>query len=292
MLQYQNGNALITLKSNGTRTIEFDDKLKLEYPLNVDIRVQSICPLGYNPNTGKAKCSFCHESATTDGVECDYDLLFKKLLCLPRGIELAIGCNIYTDSLNRFLWDCKFGGYVCNITINQAVVTNHLEMLLNAIKCDVINGLGISYRSFCKKEIPERLLNYQNTVIHVIAGIDDIDEIMKLKAKKILVLGEKDFGFNKNKVDLNSHNHKQWFRKVRLLMDKFDVVSFDNLALEQLKIERFLKPDDFKEFYQGEYSFYINAVNGTFSRSSRSPETTSWNDISVKQYFTRLQLCD
>lgn len=67
--KYNNGNCTIEIYSDGTRITEWPDNepLKLEYPLNVDIRLMTKCPYGLNPKTGKAVCSFCHESATRDG---------------------------------------------------------------------------------------------------------------------------------------------------------------------------------------------------------------------------------
>ena len=283
MYQYTNGNALINLESDGTRTIEYDGALNLDYPLNLDIRVQSICPLGYNPKTGKAVCSFCHESATTDGNECDYEQLLSKLIGLPKGIEIAIGCNIFTDGFKYFLEKCKEFGYCCNVTVNQLSINKYQDELKDAVENGLIKGLGISYRS-SNFNIPQFFRDCENTVIHVIAGIDDIDDIMKLDVKKILVLGEKDFGFNKGNVNLESQSHKKWFWYLRKLFDIFDIVSFDNLALEQLKVKRFIPDDQYAVFYQGEYSFYINAVNQTFSRSSRSPDIVPW-DISIPEYF-------
>jgi hypothetical protein len=63
------------------------------------------------------------------------------------------------------------------------------------------------------------------------------------------------------------------------------VVSFDNLALEQLKINRFLLPEQWEEFNQGEHSFYINAVDEYFAPSSRSNEKTDWTNITISEYF-------
>lgn len=283
MYTYTNGNAAITLDSDGTRTIEFENELKLDYPLNIDVRVQSICPLGYNPSTGKAVCDFCHESARTDGSECDYDKLLSKLQGLPKGIEIAIGCNVFTDKFRYFLSECKKMGYVCNVTVNQLSINKHEIELTKAINDGLIKGLGISYRS-SKFNIPQFFKDYSNSVVHVIAGIDDIHEIMKLDVKKILVLGEKDFGFNSGRVDLTSQKHKEWFWYIRKLFDIFDIVSFDNLALDQLKVKRFLPDDVYDTFYQGEHSFYINAVNETFARSSRSNDIVSW-DMSIPEYF-------
>jgi hypothetical protein len=291
LYKYSNGNAIIQIDEDGTRTIEYDGELKLEYPLNIDIRVQTVCPLGYNPKTGKAICEFCHESATTDGVECNYDELLLKLEGLPQGIELAIGCNVFTDNLYIFLKECYLRGYICNLTVNQLSINKCAKLLQNAIYNNYIKGLGISYRGLADFKIPTFFKDHDNTVIHVIAGIDNIDEVMKLDVRKILVLGEKDFGFNKGKVNLESQNHKEWFWYVRKLFDIFDVVSFDNLALEQLKIKRFLPDSEYEKFYQGEHSFYINAVTKTFSRSSRSAETTPW-DISIQEYFKSIDVKD
>ena len=88
--EYQNGNSTVELFNDGTRIINFEGNLKLDYPLNIDIRVSTACSLGFNPKTNKATCEFCHESARTDGKECDYNELKKMLKGLPKGIELAI----------------------------------------------------------------------------------------------------------------------------------------------------------------------------------------------------------
>ena len=288
LYKYSNGNAIVQIDEDGTRTIEYDDELKLEYPLNIDIRVQTICPLGYNPKTGKAVCDFCHESATTDGTECNYDVLLNKLSELPQGIELAIGCNVFTDQLYDFLKECYSRGYICNLTVNQLSINKFANNLQDAVEKNYVKGIGLSYRSIADFKIPTFFKDYENTVVHVIAGIDDINEVMKLDTKKILVLGEKDFGFNKGRVNLNSFNHRQWFMYIRKLFDIFEVVSFDNLALEQLKIKRFLPDDEYNRFYQGEHSFYINAVTQTYSRCSRSADIIPWN-ISIKDYFKTIE---
>jgi len=289
--KYTNGNANITLEDSGTRTIEYEDSLKLDYPLNIDIRVSTKCAFGYNPNTKKAFCNFCHESARTDGLDCDYPSLAEKLEELPKGIELAIGANELTFKLWEFLIWCKAKRFICNLTINQGHIARDLRQIKNAIDFNLIKGLGISYRSGLKFNIPEQLLDYPNTVFHVISGIDTIQEISDLAekgVKKILILGEKDFGFNQGNVDLTAQKHKEWFWKVSTLFDKFKVVSFDNLALQQLNIKRFFQNEDWNTFNQGEYSFYINAVEQYFAPSSRSADRTDWNNISIKDYFKQV----
>ena len=69
-MKYRNGNAVVTLDlRDGTRIIEYPDNepLVLETPLNIDIRVSTQCPYGYNVETQKSICEFCHESALVDG---------------------------------------------------------------------------------------------------------------------------------------------------------------------------------------------------------------------------------
>lgn len=292
MKKFQNGNAEIEIQRDGTRIIEFEDQLKLDWPLNIDIRVSNRCSFGFNPKTNSAFCSFCHESARTDGSECDYEQLKDKLKDLPAGIELAIGGNEVTSELCQFLIWCNRQKFICNLTVNQGHVNEKQpELLRYSLQAKTVQGLGISYRPSLKWKIPEWVLNYQNTVFHVIAGIDSVHDIITLAergVKKVLVLGEKNFGFNEGKVDLKTQSHKEWYWNVRKLFDTFAVVSFDNLALEQLNIKRFFPTDKYEEFNQGENSFYINAVDGYFAPSSRSSERTDWNETTIQNYFKQL----
>jgi hypothetical protein len=292
MITYLNGNASIELYGDGTRIIKYEDKLQLDYPLNIDIRVSTKCAFGLDPKTGLSFCSFCHESARTDGDECDYKSLQNKLIGLPEGIELAIGANEVTVNLCGFLHWCKKQGYIVNLTINQGHIKRDEITIKTLINDNLVKGIGISYRSSLNWRVPKFILDYENTVVHVISGIDSIDDILKLKdlgVKKVLVLGEKDFGFNKGNVDLTTRKHREWYWWVGKLFSTFDVTSFDNLALEQLNLKRFFNNDNWDVFNQGEHSFYINAAEGYFAPSSRNSNKTNWNDFSVKEYYEILE---
>ena len=290
--QYRNGNSVVELHDDGTRVIKTPDQsFQFEYPLNIDIRVSNRCLFGRNPVTGKGVCDFCHESATTDGVECDYRELKETLDELPSGIELAIGCNNLTGGLEEFIIWCGQRGFIVNLTVNQGHIKRYYEGLDSLITQGFVKGLGISYRSELKWNIPDYFLNYENTVFHVIAGIDNFNDVLYLKnkgVKKLLVLGEKDFGFNEGKVNLDSQSHKEWYWWIAKLFTEFDVVSFDNLALEQLNMRRFFDDKHWEIFNQGEHSFYINAVDKTFAPSSRSSDIITWNNITIKEYFEHL----
>ena len=149
MIEYQNGNANITLYEDGTRIIETEDAyLDLEQPLNIDLRLLNRCSNGYNPKTGKAVCPWCHELQTTTGAECDYSLLMSKLEGLTPGIELAIGGNELTTGLLSFIEWCYLKGFIVNLTVNQIHLSTFSSSLKELIGKGFIKGLGISYRSF------------------------------------------------------------------------------------------------------------------------------------------------
>ena len=296
-MKYRNGNAVVTLDlRDGTRIIEYPDNdgLILETPLNIDIRVSTQCPYGYNTNTKKSTCSFCHESALIDGQECHYGILQQVLMDakLPRGTEIALGVNQVTEDLVQFVKNLWKLGLVVNITMNERYITEFGDTGLKQM-LPYVFGLGISYRSLqgCLS-LPDWIADYPHTVIHVINGIDDFDDIKELGIKyhKLLVLGEKDFGFNSGKVDLSTKEHKQWKSNIMQLTEIFDIVSFDNLGLQQLEIRGKITDEEYKSFYQGEHSMYINAVEQYFAPSSRTRNNIKhFGETDLRSYF---QFCE
>lgn len=288
-MRYTNGNATIEINtSNGTRIITFEDELQLEYPLNIDIRVSEKCSMGMNPKTGLAKCAFCHESARVDGQICDFNKLLKKLAGLPAGIELAIGANQWTPEFIKFLEQVKGNDWIANVTVNQGHLKRDYAIINSCIANGLIKGLGVSYRPDYDLTDFNLIENQSNLVVHVIAGIDDfanVEYLSHIGIEKILVLGEKNFGFNIDKVNLQSPSHIKWYREVIFLTDQFRFVSFDNLALEQLNFKRFVKPEHWKIAYQGEHSMYINAVSGYYSPSSRDSNKVDWDEINLVEFF-------
>lgn len=296
-MKYRNGNAVVTLDlRDGTRIIEYPDNepLTLQTPLNIDIRVSTQCPYGYNTNTKKSTCAFCHESALVDGQECHYGVLQQVLIDakLPRGTEIALGVNQITDDLIQFVKNLYRLGLVVNITMNERYILQYGDTGLKQM-LPYVFGLGISYRSLqgCLS-LPDWIADYPHTVIHVINGIDNFDDVKELGIKyhKLLVLGEKDFGFNRGKVNLDTPQHKQWESNIMQLTKIFDIVSFDNLGLQQLEIRGKITDEEYKSFYQGEHSMYINAVEQYFAPSSRTRNNIKrFDETDLRSYF---QCCE
>lgn len=76
-------------------------------------------------------------------------------------------------------------------------------------------------------------------------------------------------------------------RELGNLLPLFKVVSFDNLAITQLKPERFLTPAEYDEFYMGDdgqFTMFIDLVEGRFARNSTSEERFELTD-SIDEMF-------
>ena len=287
LIQYKNGNSLVTLYNNGTRIIETkDDFINLETCLNIDIKVTSKCSNGYNTKTGKAICSYCHESALLEGKECNYDILKDKLNSLNPGIELAIGGNDITSNLVDFIKWCNSKGFIVNLTVNQIHLPSYSSILKYLINNNFIKGLGISYRKDYQTKIDSFFIDYTNSVLHCIAGINTVDEVLNTPFNKVLILGYKFFGFGESYYSPKiEQSIRHWQMYLPKLFGK-KIVSFDNLALQQLKVKRFFNSENWELFNQGEESFYINAVDGYYAPSSRTNiGKLSWDTISIQNYF-------
>lgn len=68
---------------------------------------------------------------------------------------------------------------------------------------------------------------------------------------------------------------QQWlYENLEDIIQKFKVVSFDNLAIEQLDVKRLLTQEEWDEFYMGDdgvMTYYIDMVERKFAQSSTAP---------------------
>lgn len=292
LTKHQNGNGRVAIFQDGTRIIKFrGDVFKPEYPLNVDLRISERCSFGAYDDGRPGFCDFCHESAKQNGRQGDVDKILDKLDGLPEGTEIAMGINFPTQPIGKLLKTFHKRGMIVNVTINQGHLSANKDAIFSWIGNDLIKGLGVSYRDQIRMDgnLYGYVNDYQNTVWHVIAGIDNIHNVLSLsskRVKKILILGEKNFGFNAGRVKLTSDLHKDWRKNVGKLFDHFQVVSFDNLALEQLEIQKLFSEQQWSVFYQHEHSLYIDAPNERFQLSSRTLDRSEhWDNMTLKEYF-------
>ena len=144
----------------------------------------------------------------------------------------------------------------------------------------LIYGLGVSMIKATDK-FCGLVEKYPNAIIHVINGIVTLENLEKLYDKnlKVLILGYKHLrrgvDYYSDAVKKNQDILKKELGKI---VPKFFVVSFDNLALEQLDVKRFVGEKYWQQFYMGDdgkFTMYVDLVKREFSKSSTCMERYS-----------------
>lgn len=273
--KYKNGNSVTRINdTNGTK-IRFtkDDEFHVEFPESMDISIGRRCDGG---------CKYCYERATPDGPEADL-MNVPFLDSLRPYTEIAINGNSVDHSqLIPLLEKLKEKNVFVNMTVNQMHFERKEDVITDLIERKLIYGLGISL-VHASGDFISRAQQYPNAVIHTICGVTSIKDYISLVDRnlKVLILGYKDKGRGHDYLSQNEGNVKylqNWLEKnVKLMIDYgwYKVISFDNLALEQLKLKEKLSPEKWEEFYQGEegsLTMYIDLVDQTFGRSSLEPK--------------------
>ena len=265
--EYQNGNYQVKIYSDGSK-IRFtkDDEFEALFPESIDLKITNRCDL---------RCPMCHELSTPMGKDADLNHPF--LDTLVHGTELAIGGGNPLDhqDLIPFLMRMKRKGIICNITVNQIHLIKKKELIQKLIGSNLIYGLGISVtKDLFIDEIVEFSAKNPNCVIHVIAGIISKELLNKLSNKhlKILILGYKAKGRGRYYYPKTFDENMNYLKYGIMEISKgFDIVSFDNLAIVQLKMKN--KVEDYESLYMGDdgqFTMYIDLVKKEFSVSSVS----------------------
>ena len=272
--EYKNGNYTVSIYDDGTKVRENDlDNLTPSFPENIDIKITNYCE--YN-------CPMCHEKSSKEGKHGKDIMCHEFIRTLRPYTELAIGGGeaILHPDLIDFLFVLKQKNIISNITTKQESFMENKNLLEELIKDKFIYWLGDSISKYDEDFIDEviRINNTYNgnIVLHMINGYHSYEEIMKYKDKglKVLLLGYKEFGRGLE------YSNKGIYDEIELINDNlseilksFKLISFDNLALKQLDLKRFLTEEEWNEFYMGDdgnYTMYIDLVEEKFGENSTS----------------------
>ena len=290
--QYKNGNCDVQIYSDGTkiRTTE-DDEFIAQFPENIDCKVTDKCDAG---------CPFCFEGSGINGAHGDIN--HPIFSTLKKGTEISLGGGSIFEHPNfeEFLIRLKDLGVIPNITINQ----KHIEIIENFAKIcrwqkeELVYGVGISYNGSpgLLEKIIKNLYKPENAVIHTIAGIHDLDPLVS-RNSKVLILGYKSIRRGKNFIE--KHNEaiikkiNKLEQKIPEYLNSFKVLSFDNLALEQLNIKKYVSPEEWEAHYMGDdgsFTMYIDLVKEEFAKNSTSMDRYGLNDYnSIEEIFNKIK---
>ena len=291
-VKYRNGNYDVFLNlENGTKVRKNDlDNLTPEYPESMDIKLTNKC---------HHNCTMCHEASTPNGKHGDI-MNAKFIETLLPYTELALGGGnpLEHPDLEIFLRKCKSLKLIPSMTVHQDDFMNNLEFLRMLRDEELIWGIGVSV-SYVTDELIEALHEFPNAVCHIIAGIATEAVINKLAHNnlKVLILGYKIFRrgealYEKDSTNINFLIQYMYDILPDMINNNwFSTVSFDNLAIEQLKPSRLLTKEQYDEFYMGDdgnFTLYVDLVNNEFAVSSTATERFPVMD-NIKDMFDKVR---
>lgn len=300
--RYKNGNTYVTLNDKDGTKIRFtyDDDFEPEFAESCDVHISNRCDNG---------CVFCYAGCTPDG---DVGNLtkWKFLNTLHPHTEMALNLQAPVPvEIVEFLEILKEKRVVANVTVNQ----NHFmkddfrRFLKKLQERKLIYGIGISLVEVTD-DFKKYINDFDNVVIHCINGIVSTEQLYQLSEIdriKILILGYKKVGRGLDYIKdreswtrvRNRKGFLYWNIEFILKDHWFDTISFDNLALEQLNLKRFLTEEEWSRFYQGEdgsSTFFINLVDGTFGLNSLTTkeQRKPIGDKSIDEMFKEVKQCN
>ena len=279
--KYKNGNYFVRLYDDGTKIRENDlDFFECDTVESMDIKITNKCD---------RNCKMCHENSTVDGKHADI-LSYSFLDQLHPYCELAIGGGnpLEHPDLEIFLQKCKQRKHIPNMTINQVLFEKEFDRIKQYCDEKLIYGLGVSLVKVTPEFI-EKIKKIPTAVIHVINGLVSREDLIALAHNnlKILILGYKEVRRGKQLYSINSNEieMKKQMLKELLPMIKdglwFKVISFDNLALKQLEVQKLLSQEEWDRFYMGDdgldgqqtsATFFVDLVERKFAKNSCSME--------------------
>lgn len=281
---YRNGNYRVTLFADGTKIKRTEeDEFRAEFPDSIDLKITDYC---------ENDCPMCHESSSTLGRH--GNLRHPIVDTFVAGIEVAIGGGnpLSHPDLVPFLERLRSRGIIANLTVNEIDLAKQQALVEGLLARRLVHGLGVSTMR-CTADTLAFAEAHPNVVLHLICGVYPPEEMELLRGKglKVLLLGYKRFGkgatYHSPRVEANIRVTAAMLPE---LLRAFAVVSFDNLALEQLGVRAVLGDDYYESVYMGadgEASMYVDLVAEQYALSSTS---TARADLlpDLKQCFQRL----
>ena len=285
---YKNGNTWTTIYDDGTKEhVTMDDEFNFEFPESHDISISQCCDNG---------CEFCYYECTPNGKHGKLTG-WKFFETMRPYTEIAINLQYpMPEDLTEFLNIMKNKNIIVNATINQNHFMNPFiqSFVKQVVDMGLIKGIGISLTDPTQEGFIDKVKKYPNTVIHVIAGVTPWEDIQYLMGHglKLLILGYKKTGRGKKYYDSLFIPIITQMKYLEGGLDEvingFKVVSFDNLAIEQLHIKDRLTDKEWNMFYGGDdgtVTFFIDLVKGVFARNSLSQIVYPIGDKTIDEMF-------
>lgn len=290
-VSYKNGNYEVDIDlKTGTKIRHNDlDCLIPDRPESMDITISTYC---------ENDCPMCYSGCSKNGKHAD--ILSPSFIDnLEPYTELALNGNepLHPD-LVPFLHKCRELKLIPSLTVNQNTFMKNIELLKKLSDDKLIYGLGVSLNN-PTDEFIEAVSKFPRAVVHVISGVVTMDKLqyMAHKGLKILILGYKDIRrgnefYKRQSVQIEQLKSAFYEALPEIVEEEwFEVISFDNLAIEQLNPKRLMSDEEWARFYLGDdgsHSMYIDMVEKKFAKSSISNDRYDLED-DIKTMFDKVR---
>jgi hypothetical protein len=277
---YKNGNYKVLIADDGTK-IRYNnvDHFEPEFPESIDCKISNRCDRG---------CPMCHEQSCPNGALADLNHpLFESLQPYT---ELALGGGNILEhpSLLPFLNHMRAKKVICNITLHLDHFIENASRIKLWHDIGLVHGVGVSVNTVPTERQMMILCSHSDIVVHCIAGIVPMEALQKMSNRglKLLILGYKNYGRGKEYQKLHPEIEKNIAELAAMLPElrqSFNVISFDNLAIEQLGVSNLVSKEEWDTNYMGndgEFTMYLDMVKEEYAKSSTSDRKPIFsNDI-------------
>ena len=286
---YKNGNYTVLMFEDGTKTrMNNLDNLTPDFPESIDMKISNRCNMG---------CLMCHEQSVPDGKLAN--LSHPLLDSLHPYTELALGGGNVLEhpDLESFLCRMRSQKVVCNMTLHLNHFIEAYDYIRYLQEEELIHGVGVSINKKIDKTISHMVASVPNAVVHTIAGIMPIEGYESLYDNdiKLLILGYKYYGRGKEYVKHDGTNIMDRIYDLHInlsnMMQHFKLISFDNLALLQLRVKNMVDKDTWERCYMGDdggYTMYIDMVEEKYAKSSVS-DRVSIDSNKIEDLFNQVR---
>lgn len=322
LARYHNGNYDVVLLSDGTK-IRFGrdgEDFNAEFPESIDLNITDWCDVG---------CPFCYRGCTPEGRHHAFDEWELKSLEFPAGMEVALGGGspIRHPDLEKYCDFFRAAGCFPSITVHHSSImdtrTNgDLNRLMGLQIMGRIHGVGIS-TTYYNEELSSNIREYlDHGVVHMIAGLVSTDNVYRwlLDGIPVLILGYKNMGRGHMSSADEGLGIAQLTEQLSLLvgellggewhgisqklagnygkLPKNSILSFDNLALKQLKVKNLVPKERWDELYMGDdgvdgeltsASMYMDMVSMTYARNSVDGRARPVGGKTIREMFSDLK---
>lgn len=287
-IKYTNGSCIVYFnKNDGTKIRRHtENEMKPAFPENCDILISAACNM---------ECPYCYMDCKKDGTFADLES-FQFTDYLHPYTEVALNFNVPVHpGLEAFLEKLAEKKVFANITVNQYHFMEYKDYIFSLKERGLIHGIGVSFL-YHDKEFLEVIKGNDNIVLHVIHGIFSEQDFQFLRGHdlKLLILGYKHTGRGDKYLleDEGIKERQEWMRRnMNLIFQSFQVVSFDNLAIDELDVRSRLSKEEWEQHYMGDegsFTMALNLVKGTYSKNSTSKREYPIKSLTIDEMFQNI----